>query len=77
MRCVGVLGTHYHADHVGGMLGGNPVEGVAALLERIQVPVHVQHDEVPWVVRATGVGAEHFVAHDSGDLVTVGDVPCG
>jgi glyoxylase-like metal-dependent hydrolase (beta-lactamase superfamily II) len=74
LSCVGVLGTHYHADHVGGEMAGWPIEGIAQLLDRIQVPIHVQRDELPWVARSTGVGAEHFVAHDSGDVVMVGDV---
>lgn len=74
MRCEGVLATHYHADHVGGQLMGWPIEGVAALLERVQVPVHVQADELPWVTRSTGVGSDHFVGHRSGDRVAVGGV---
>lgn len=74
MRCVGVLGTHYHPDHLGGEMAGWSIEGVAALLERVQVPVHVQHDEVPWVERTTGVTADQLVAHHSGDVVRVGDV---
>jgi hydroxyacylglutathione hydrolase len=74
MRLVGVLGTHYHADHVGGSFGGWTVEGVAALLERAPVPVHVQRAEVPWVVRSAGVGEAELVAHDSGDVVRVGEI---
>lgn len=74
MHLVGVLATHYHADHVGGSLGGWQVEGVAALLEAAQVPVHVQRAELPWVVRAAGVGEDDLVAHDSGDVVEVGAV---
>ncbi|MGH9082981.1 MAG: MBL fold metallo-hydrolase [Acidimicrobiales bacterium] len=74
MRCVGVLASHYHPDHVGGELMGWSIEGVASLLDRAQVPVHVQRDELPWVTRATGVSPEHFVVHDSGDRVTVGGV---
>ena len=74
MRCVGVLGTHFHPDHLGGDLAGWSIEGVAALLERVQVPVHVQRDEVPWVERATGVPAAELAAHDSGDVVRVGEV---
>jgi glyoxylase-like metal-dependent hydrolase (beta-lactamase superfamily II) len=74
MRCVGVLGTHYHADHVGGDLAGFPIEGVAALLDRVQVPVHVQRAEVPWVERTSGVGADDLVPHDSGDVVAVGEI---
>lgn len=74
MTCAGVLATHYHPDHVGGEMMGWSIQGVATLLEREQVPIHVQRDELPWVVRATGVGAEHFVAHDSGDVVGAGDI---
>ena len=72
MSCVGVLGTHYHPDHLGGSMAGFSIEGVASLLERVSVPVHVQRDEVPWVERATGVTADHLVPHDSGDVVEVG-----
>lgn len=74
MRCVGVLATHYHPDHVGGDLAGFSIEGIAGLLERVQVPIHVQRDEVPWIERSTSVGADQLVAHDGGDVVTVGDV---
>lgn len=75
MRLVGTLATHYHPDHVGGSLMGHPIAGLAELLERTQVPVHVQADEVPWVSRATGVGEEHLVGHASGDTVMVGEIP--
>lgn len=75
MRLVGVLATHYHPDHVGGDLMGMPVQGVAALLDRVDVPVHVQRAELPWVERVTGVGAAHLVGHDSADVVTVGSLP--
>ncbi len=74
MRCTGVLATHYHADHVGGSLGGWPIEGAAALLERVSVPVHVQRDEVPWVRRAAGLSEADLVAHDSGDVVSAGGI---
>jgi glyoxylase-like metal-dependent hydrolase (beta-lactamase superfamily II) len=74
MRLVGVLGTHYHPDHVGGQMAGFSLEGISALLERVQVPIHVQSDEVPWVERTTGVGLADLVGHDSGDVVRVGDV---
>jgi glyoxylase-like metal-dependent hydrolase (beta-lactamase superfamily II) len=74
MRCVGVLATHFHPDHVGGDLMGYRIEGVTNLLEAIQVPVHVQADEAPWVVRATGVSDAELVEHSSGDVVAVGDI---
>ncbi|HUY64898.1 MAG TPA: MBL fold metallo-hydrolase [Acidimicrobiales bacterium] len=74
MRCVGVLATHYHADHVGGSLMGYPIQGVTDLLERQSVPIHVQRHEAPWVLRSTGIGEDDLTQHDSGDVVTVGDV---
>jgi glyoxylase-like metal-dependent hydrolase (beta-lactamase superfamily II) len=74
MKLVGVLGTHFHPDHVGGQMGGWALEGISALLEKVQVPVHLQKEELPWVERTTGVGGTHLVGHDSSDVVRVGDV---
>jgi hydroxyacylglutathione hydrolase len=74
MRVTGVLATHYHADHVGGSLMGYAIEGVAALLEQIDCPIHLQRDEVPWVLRTTGVSDDHLAAHDAGDIVNVGSI---
>ncbi|MFC0081816.1 MBL fold metallo-hydrolase [Aciditerrimonas ferrireducens] len=74
MRLVGVLATHYHPDHVGGDLMGHHVAGVAELLGLVDVPVHLQAEEVPWVQRVTGLGASELVGHRSGDRVRVGDV---
>ena len=68
MRLTGVLGTHFHPDHLGGQMGGWSLEGISTLLEKVQVPIHVQADEVPWVERTTGVGAADLVAHHSGDV---------
>jgi glyoxylase-like metal-dependent hydrolase (beta-lactamase superfamily II) len=73
MRCVGAIATHYHPDHVGGSLLGYKVEGIAALLERVDVPIHVQADEAPWIERTTGV-TDELVRHAGGDLVAVGSV---
>jgi hydroxyacylglutathione hydrolase len=74
MRVVGALATHYHPDHVGGSMMGHDIEGIDALLDRVECPIHVQRDEVEWVTKSTGIGAEHLVTHDSGDVVRVGDV---
>jgi glyoxylase-like metal-dependent hydrolase (beta-lactamase superfamily II) len=73
VRCVGVLATHYHADHVGGSLAGYRIEGIASMLEHLDVPVHVQADEAPWIARTTGVDAE-LVRHRGGDTVQVGGI---
>jgi glyoxylase-like metal-dependent hydrolase (beta-lactamase superfamily II) len=74
MRLVGAIGTHYHFDHVGGTYANHHVAGVAELLESVDVPVHVQRDEVEWVSRATGVGADNLVAHVGGDTLRVGEL---
>ncbi|MEQ8436246.1 MAG: MBL fold metallo-hydrolase [Ilumatobacter fluminis] len=74
MTVTGVLATHYHPDHVGGSMMGYSIDGIGGLLERVSCPIHVQRDEVPWVTRTTGVDEAQLVAHDSGDVVTVGDV---
>ena len=53
---------------------GYAIEGVAALLEQVDCPIHLQRDEVPWVRRTTGVGDEHLAPHDAGDTVKVGAI---
>jgi glyoxylase-like metal-dependent hydrolase (beta-lactamase superfamily II) len=74
MTPVGVLGTHYHADHIGGSMMGYQLQGVADLLERHDVPVHLQAPEVEFVTKTTGLGPDHLVGHASGDVVTVGEI---
>jgi glyoxylase-like metal-dependent hydrolase (beta-lactamase superfamily II) len=74
MHLIGVLATHFHADHVGGDLMGYPVEGVTSLLERVQVPVHVQRDEARWMVLSSGLSEDELTKHDSGDVVEVGEL---
>ena len=75
MTVVGVLASHYHPDHVGGSMMGHTIEGVAALLERKQVPIHVNTHEAPWVVRTTGISDNDLVKHDAGDVIMVGQIP--
>ena len=74
MRVSGVLATHYHPDHVGGSMMGMRIEGITALLEQCNVPIHVHRDEVEWVTKVTTVDRGALTAHDSGDVVQVGDV---
>ena len=74
MTVTGALATHYHPDHVGGSMMGHSIEGIAELLEHVDCPIHVQHDEVEWVTKSTNVSADHLVGHDSGDVLTVGGI---
>jgi glyoxylase-like metal-dependent hydrolase (beta-lactamase superfamily II) len=76
LRLSGVLVTHYHPDHVGGDLGGWPIEGLRELLsiEGFAAPVHVQSEEAAGVMRVTGASESDLVRHRGGDVVTVGDI---
>ncbi len=74
MRCAGVLATHYHPDHIGGSMMGFDIEGVTRLLERVQVPIHIQSDEADYVREVTGLEPGDLVTHRSGDVVRVGDL---
>lgn len=74
MKLTGVLATHYHPDHVGGSMMGHTIAGVAELLEKVDVPVHVNEAEAPWVLRTTGIQADSIVAHDAGDTMKIGAI---
>jgi glyoxylase-like metal-dependent hydrolase (beta-lactamase superfamily II) len=74
MTLTGVLGTHYHADHIGGNMMGHNIDGIAGLLEHTDVPIHLQAPELEFVTKTTGLGADQLVAHGSGDSVMVGEI---
>ena len=74
MKIVGALASHYHADHIGGSMMGYSIEGITRLLERHNVPIHVNEHEVPWIMKTTGVESESLQSHSSGDVITVGEL---
>ena len=74
MTIAGALVTHYHADHCGGSMMGFNLEGIEALLNRVQVPIHVQETEVEWISQTTGVTAPDLVGHPTGAHVMIGEV---
>ena len=74
MRLSGVLVTHHHPDHIGGSMMGFELKGLAELLERVNVPVHVNTHEAQWVSRVTGIPMSDLTGHEHGDVVNVGDV---
>ncbi len=78
MAISGVLATHYHADHIGGALFGFTLEGVVELLDLVDVPIHVQREEAPWVTRTTGLAESALALHGPGDTISVGgiDIEC-
>ncbi len=74
MRVTGALVTHYHQDHIGGSLFGHQIEGLARLLERQPMPIHVNEHEAEGVRRVAGVSAGDLVTHAGGDVVETGGV---
>ena len=74
MHLSGVLVTHHHPDHVGGSMMGFELKGLAELLERVSVPVHVNSQEALFVSRITGIAMSDLTQHEHGDKVNVGDI---
>ena len=50
------------------------IAGVAELLALIEVPVHVQAEEVAWVKARAGVGDDALEVHYDGDQLDVGAI---
>jgi glyoxylase-like metal-dependent hydrolase (beta-lactamase superfamily II) len=69
-----VLVTHHHPDHVGGSMMGFELKGLAELLERVSVPVHVNSQEAQFVSRITGIPMSDLTSHEHGDKVSVGAI---
>jgi glyoxylase-like metal-dependent hydrolase (beta-lactamase superfamily II) len=75
MTLVGAVATHYHPDHIGGtFIGEQHVSGIVELLALQDVPVHVQADEVSWVLERTGVDPNALLTHQDGEVLNVGDI---
>ena len=72
MHLSGGLVTHHHPDHVGGTMAGFSLKGLAELLERQSVPVHVNTHEADWVSRVTGIAPSELTSHVHGDKVAIG-----
>jgi glyoxylase-like metal-dependent hydrolase (beta-lactamase superfamily II) len=70
----GVLVTHHHPDHVGGSMMGFELKGLAELLDRVSVPVHVNSQEAQFVSRITGIPMSDLTSHEHGDKVSVGAI---
>lgn len=74
MKLVGALGTHYHADHIGGTMMGFNVEGITRLLARSPCPVHIHRGDAEFVRKTTGVAPGDLSLRDSGDKISVGKI---
>lgn len=74
MNVVGALVTHYHQDHVGGSIFGMQIEGLAELMARQPVPVHVQKVEAEGLRQVTGLSESDLMRHEGGDTIELGAV---
>jgi glyoxylase-like metal-dependent hydrolase (beta-lactamase superfamily II) len=74
MHLSGVLVTHHHPDHVGGSMMGFELKGLAELMERVSVPIHVNSHEAQFVSRITGIPMSDLTSHEHGDKVAVGAI---
>ena len=53
---------------------GFELKGLAELLERVSVPVHVNTHEAQWVSRVTGIPMSDLTEHRNGDKVNIGAI---
>ncbi len=74
VEVVGALVTHYHQDHVGGEIFGHSIEGLARLLERQPMPIHVNRHEAQGLIKVTGVSEGDLVVHEGGDRLELGGI---
>jgi glyoxylase-like metal-dependent hydrolase (beta-lactamase superfamily II) len=74
MRVVGALATHYHQDHVGGEIFGLRIEGIARLLARSPVKIHVNSHEAEGLLKVTGASASDLARHEGGDVLDLGGI---
>jgi len=71
---VAALVTHYHPDHCGGSMRGHPIQGVAELLGKQGMKVHVNKHEADGLKKVTGLEGSDLVKVDSGDKLAIGNV---
>lgn len=74
MKVVGALATHYHPDHVGGHVFGIDIEGLRELMAQNPCKVHAHALEKQGIIKVTGLSPSDIVAHESGDIVRVGEI---
>lgn len=74
MEVVGALATHYHQDHVGGRIFGQDIEGIARLLARQPVPIHVNENEADGLIKITGASESDLRRHSGGDVIELGEI---
>jgi glyoxylase-like metal-dependent hydrolase (beta-lactamase superfamily II) len=74
VEVVGALVTHYHQDHVGGEIMGMEIEGIARMLARKPVPIHVNATEGDGLKQITGASESDLKRVAGGDVLSIGQI---
>lgn len=74
MKLTGVLVTHYHPDHIGGSIFGHNISGLAELMEKRPVKIHVNREESEGVRIVSGISESDLVEHRGDDEVEIGNL---
>lgn len=74
LKPVAALVTHYHPDHVGGDLMGHQIEGLAQLIERVDLKAYVHKSEATGLKKITGLSDSDIVKVDHGERLKIGEI---
>jgi glyoxylase-like metal-dependent hydrolase (beta-lactamase superfamily II) len=69
-----ILITHYHADHLGGDIMGQHIEGAAEMLGKVKAKLYLQKSEAPLTKRQVGLSPTDMVVVEGGDTTEVGNL---
>lgn len=73
-QLTGVVATHFHPDHVGGVWAGLTIPGVADVLNQYTLPVYVHKLDADAVKELTGIGDSDVVKTTSGYGLDLGSL---
>ena len=74
VEVVGALATHYHQDHIGGSIMGMEIQGVAELLAKQPMPIHVNDSEADGLKKITGASESDVKRVSGGDTIEIGGI---
>src|SRR5271170_3285637 len=69
-----ILITHYHADHLGGDIMGQHIEGAEEMLGKVKAKLYLQKSEAPLTKRQVGLSPTDMVVVEGGDTTDVGNL---
>ena len=66
--------THYHPDHLGGDLFGQPIQGAAEMVGRVKAKVHLNKHDADGARQVSGLAESDIVRVEAGDVHRVGSL---